>query len=52
MYNKAIAAFLTGAVGVASMFVPGIEGIVTPEIIAAVTTILATVLVYAVPNKS
>lgn len=52
VYSKAIAAFLTGAVGVASMFVPGIEAVATPEVIAAVTTILATALVYLVPNKS
>ncbi len=44
MYAKAIAAFLTGAVGVAAMFIPGVTDVVTPEIIAAITTLVSAFL--------
>ncbi len=52
MYAKAIAAFLTGAVGVAAMFIPGVTDVVTPEIIAAITTLVSAFLVYQIPNKT
>jgi hypothetical protein len=52
MYAKAITAFLTGVVGVVAMFVPGVEAFATPEMIAAVTAIVSTILVYAIPNKT
>jgi hypothetical protein len=48
---KAITAFLTGVVGVAAMFIPGITDIVTPEVIAAVTVLAQTALVWFVPNR-
>lgn len=52
MYAKAIAAFLTGAVGFIAMFVPGVTDTVTPEVIAAITTLASAFFVYLIPNKS
>lgn len=49
---KAISAFLTGAVGVIAMFLPGVERVATPEVIAAVTVLVQTALVYRIPNKT
>jgi len=50
-YTKAIAAFLTGLVGLLAQF--GIDPEwVTPEVISGVTMIVATILVYALPNKT
>lgn len=49
-YRKAIAAAISGAVGLAANFIPGVEAYATPELIAAVATVLATATVYLVPN--
>lgn len=49
--HKAIAAALTGTVGILAMFIPGIEDVISPEVIAAIATIAAAVLVYAIPNQ-
>ncbi len=50
--DKAIAAIFGGIVTVASM-VFGVEAAwATPELIAAVGSVITTVLVYAVPNKT
>lgn len=49
-YAKAIAAAITGLVGLVAMFAPGVREFATPEAIAAVSTVVSTVLVYLVPN--
>lgn len=49
--DKAVAAFITGAVGLAAMFVPAIRDFITPEVIAAASMLIGTVLVYAIPNR-
>ena len=51
-YRKAIAAALTGLVAVVALFVPGIKDTLTPEAIAAIAGVGATVLVYALPNDA
>jgi hypothetical protein len=51
-YDKAIAAFLGALVVVVAPFVPGIETWLSPGIISAVSVVIATVLVYLVPNKT
>ncbi len=49
-YSKAIAAFLTGLVGLLAVF--GIDpDWITPELISGVTMLVSTVLVYAIPNR-
>ena len=50
-YRKAIVAALSGCATLAALFWPGVEEVATPEAISAVGGILATVLVYAVPNE-
>ena len=50
-YTKAISAFLTGLVGLLAQFGITAEW-ATPEMVAAVTMLASTVLVYALPNKS
>lgn len=50
-YRKAIAAFLTGCVAVAAMFVPEITNVVTPEVIASAATVIGTIAVYAFKNE-
>lgn len=50
-YSKAIAAFLTGAVALAAQFAPGVEDVLTPEMIQSIALVASTVLVYAVPNR-
>ena len=51
-YRKAIAAGITGIVGVAALFIPGIADYASPEAITAISTVIATVLVYAIPNAA
>ncbi len=50
--NKAVYGFLTGLVGVAALFVPGITEWVSPEVIQGVTAVVTTIVVYFVPNKT
>jgi hypothetical protein len=50
--DKAVAAFLTGAVGVVAMFVPAIRDYLTPEVIAAASMLIGTALVYLIPNRA
>lgn len=50
-YSKAIAAFLTGLVGLLAQFGVDPEWL-TPELIAGATMLVSTILVYALPNKS
>jgi hypothetical protein len=49
--HKAIAAFLTGLVGVIAMFIPSVQTFATPEIISAVTALVTAAVVWFVPNK-
>ena len=49
--DKAIAAVIGGLVTVAAM-VFNVDIDLSPETIAAMGTVLSTVLVYAVPNKT
>lgn len=51
-YSKAISAFLAGLVGVLATFGVSEAESITPEMISAVTMILSTILVYALPNKN
>jgi hypothetical protein len=51
-YRKAIAAALSGVLGVAAFFMPGIVEAISPEVIASVSALLATVLVWIVPNAA
>jgi hypothetical protein len=50
-YAKAITAFLTGLVGFVALFIPAVGQFVSPEMIAAITVVINTLLVYLVPNK-
>ncbi len=50
-YNKAIVAVIGGLVALAAPFVPGLEAVVTPEIISSLAVILTPVFVYWIPNK-
>ena len=51
MWNKAIAAFITGVLGLLGQF--GIDPEwATPELIAAVTAVLSTAAVYFLPNRT
>jgi len=49
--NKAVYGLLTGLIGVAALFVPGVTDWVSPEIIQGVTAIVTAAVVYFVPNK-
>ncbi|MEM9969505.1 MAG: hypothetical protein AAF762_00180 [Pseudomonadota bacterium] len=49
-YRKAFAAGITGIVGVAALFVPGVADMLSEEVVMAIATVAATVVVYAVPN--
>ena len=49
--TKAVAALLTGLVGIAAMFVPSITEHVTPEVIGGIATAVGAALVYLIPNK-
>jgi len=51
-YRKAIAAALTGVLGLAAMFVPEARDALSVEGISAIAGIVATVLVYVVPNAA
>lgn len=50
-YNKAIVAVLGSLVILLAPFVPGIETVVTPEVIQGISAILTPALVYFIPNK-
>lgn len=49
--HKAIAAMLASAVSLVAIFVPGVDQLVSPEIVSAVAAIVTPLLVYFVPNK-
>lgn len=49
--NKAVYGLLTGLLGVAALFVPGITEWVSPEIVSGVTAVVTSLVVYLVPNK-
>lgn len=51
-YRKAVVAALSGGVTLAALFWPGVEAVATPEAISAVGGIVATLLVYVVPNEA
>jgi hypothetical protein len=50
-YRKAIGAALGGLVGLVALFIPGVADTLGPEVIAAIATVLATVLAYKFPNS-
>ena len=50
-YNKAIVAVLGGLVTVLAPFIPGIEDVMTPEMIGALGTMFTAFFVYLIPNK-
>lgn len=50
-YRKAIVAVLGGSVTLLAPFVPGIEDVLNPDIIQALSVILTSVLVYQIPNQ-
>ncbi len=49
-FNKAIVAIIGGAATVASMLFGANVDFLTPELIAAVGSIVTSILVFAVPN--
>lgn len=51
LYRKAFAVLLTGFLGVAALFVPGIDAYVGPEVIAVASTFAAAIAAFAVANK-
>ena len=51
VYKKAIAAGLTFIVALAGVWVPGVNQMLPPEIIATLAGLITTVLVYALPNE-
>lgn len=50
--NKAVYGFLTGLLGVAALFIPGVTEWVSPEIVQGVTAVITAAVVYLVPNKT
>jgi|AACY02.16.fsa_nt_gi hypothetical protein len=49
--HKAWATLLSGLAGVAAMFIPGVEEVLPPEVIAALAVVVATFATWAIPNR-
>ena len=49
--HKAVAAALSSVVALVALFVPAVGDYASPELVAAVATIITPVVVYLVPNK-
>lgn len=49
--QKAVVAAIGGAVSLIALWFPGVEDVVTPEIVASIAAIVTAVLVYLVPNS-
>lgn len=49
-YSKAIGAFLTGLVQLIALFYPPVADFLGPEVLAAITMVISTGLVYWLTN--